>query len=114
MCVQKVHLLEVCTSDCAAEGGGSECDAERSSMLLLLCSVFITLRGPALIMHGYTAPQTSQPSTGGEKKQHCMMTWNGIKRVLSPHRVCKAFYLFITPAGNLSILIINLPGGIDI
>lgn len=92
----EVHLYEVCTSDCFRK---SESDRERSSMLLLFCRVFITVRGPALIMHGYMAPQASKCFTGGEKKQYCKMALNGIEKVLSLTQCVRlSIYLLSQPA----------------
>ena len=82
----------------------------KSGMLLLLCRVFITLRGPSLIMHGYMAPQTSQCFTGGENKQHCEMTQSELEKVLSLARCVTALLLWGNSANNSSILIIYLPG----
>lgn len=56
-----VFFFQVFASDSFRD---SERENEMSGMLLLFCRVFITLRGPALIMHGYMAPQTSQCFTG--------------------------------------------------
>lgn len=54
-----------------------------AGLLVLFCRIFITLRGHALIMHGYMAPQTSQCFTGGEKRLHYRVTYSRIKEVYS-------------------------------
>lgn len=54
-----------------------------AGLLVLFCRIFITLRGHALIMHGYMAPQTSQCLTGGEKRQNYRVTYSRIKKVYS-------------------------------
>lgn len=94
------------SSQVTDSGREIERENERSSMLLLLCRVFITLRGPALIMHGYMAPQTSQCFTGGGKKQHCEMRQECNRESTLPHTVCQAFYLLVNSANNSSILFI--------
>lgn len=92
------YALPVCAKVCTSDFQGEQC--ERSSMLLLFCRVFITLRGPALIMHGYTAPQTSQCFTGGEEKRHCKMTGESA----ISHTVCQASYLLVNSANNSALL----------
>lgn len=94
-----VHLFKVCTIDCLRL---RERESEGSSMLLLVWRVFITLRGPDLIMHGYMAPQTFQCFTGREKKQHC-------KTKSRIGKVRQTFYLLDNSANNSPILIIYLP-----
>lgn len=101
ICTWWVHLFKVCTLTV----WGRVRESEWSSTLLLFCRVFITLRGPALIMHGYMAPQTSQCFTGGKKKAALQDDTEQHRESALPHTLCRAFYLLVTSANSSSILI---------